>query len=311
MSKIFVTGGAGFLGSYVVDQLVAEGHEVHIVDHFQKEKRCYINEAARVHKLDFADEKMHELLLAERPDAVIHLAAQISVTHSIAHPVDDAEQNIIKSVRFAKWCQETGVQRFVFASSGGAIYGDHPEHPTSLLIDASPLCPYGLAKQAVERYLGYLHETFGMGYVAVRFANLYGPRQQANSGEGNVICVYLSRMLGSGEPFVIFGEGDATRDYLHARDAANVLCKAVTSSFSGVVNAGTATEVSVRQLADELMRLHGTDYPVIYKPFRSGEVFRSSIDYSSAKAALHWEPQISFADGLAETYAWYKKEFGS
>lgn len=312
MATMLITGGAGFLGSHVADLYAAKGDRVIIVDHHKRDKLRFLPKGAEVHRLDFTDPYVRDIILEARPDVVFHLAAQISVTKSVIFPTEDAKRNIVASLRFLAWCKEAGVGKIVFASSGGAIYGDHPVRPTPLVENAQPLSPYGIGKQAFEHYLHSAEAVHGMPWVSVRFSNLYGPRQQVAKpiGEGNVISLFLDKLLVTGEPFTVFGDGTASRDYLHVNDAAHVLEKAAAGSVSGVVNAGTGSEVTVNELIAELFRLHGSEHPIVFAPNRPGEVYRSIIDPTSARELLGWQPVVPMSEGLKETYAWYKATFG-
>ena len=313
MATILITGGAGFLGSHLADLFAAQGDRVIIVDHHKREKLRFLPESAEVHKLDFTDPHVREVIMDTHPDVVFHIAAQISVTKSVIFPIEDAKRNVVASIRFLEWCKDAGVGKVVFASSGGAIYGDHPLRPTPLLHDAQPLSPYGVGKQAFEHYLQSAEATHKTPWVSVRFSNLYGPRQQVAKpiGEGNVVSLFLDKLLVTKEPFTIFGDGSASRDFLHVSDAVSVLAKAASTAFSGLVNAGSGKEVSVKELVAHLMRIHGSEHPFIHAPVRPGEVYRSIIDPQSAKELLDWEAKVTFADGIQETYEWYKKTFGS
>lgn len=308
--KVLVTGGAGFIGSHLVDALVARGHEVIVVDHHKREKLRYPNPAATLHKVDFRDAMVEEVLQRERPDAICHLAAQISVTRSIANPVHDAQKNLIDSLHLLDAARRAGVRRFIFSSSGGAIYGDHPQRPTPLLHDTLPNTPYGIGKQMFEQYLAQSHKQHGTEYVSLRFANIYGPRQQATRGgeEGNVISIFLSKLI-SGEPIVIYGDGAASRDYVYVDDAVDAFLRALDSTYVGPVNVSTGRETSVRMLYDLLTAAHGGGHPLVHEPYRHGETLRSVLAYDSAKEHLGWEPKTVFADGLEKTYTWFMKAF--
>ncbi|MBI1908350.1 NAD-dependent epimerase/dehydratase family protein [Candidatus Uhrbacteria bacterium] len=308
--KILVTGGAGFIGSHLVDALVARGDEVIVVDHYQREKLRYPNPAATTYKCDFRDPAVGDILANERPDAVCHLAAQISVTHSIAHPIADARRNIIDALHFLDLAHRAGVRKFVFSSSGGAIYGDHPVRPTPLLHDTFPNTPYGVSKQMFEHYLAQYWEQYGLPYVSLRFANVYGPRQQAarQGDEGNVISVFLHRML-DGRPVIIYGDGTASRDYVFVHDAVDAFVRALSTGYVGPVNISTGKETSVRALYDVLVGIHGDPHPLSHEPYRHGETVRSVLSYDSAKTHLDWEPMTSLEDGLKATYDWFMETF--
>ncbi len=204
------------------------------------------------------------------------------------------------------------MRKIVFASSGGAIYGDHPKRPTPLFEQAQPLSPYGVAKQSLEWYLGHFYQQHGLQYVSLRFSNLFGPRQQVVKpmGEGNVISLFLDRILVTGEPITIFGDGSSSRDFLYVDDAVEVILQALNQPYVGVVNVGTGKATTVQRLYDLLTELHGATHPVIHESYRKGEVIHSVIHAGSAKKLLHCKPKVTLKQGLKRTYLWYKKHFG-
>lgn len=308
--KVLVTGGAGFIGSHLVDALIMLGHDVVVVDHFKRAKLRYPNPAARVYKMDFHDPRMEDVLREERTDAICHLAAQISVTSSIQNPLADAQRNIVDGLQFLDLARRSGVNKIVFSSSGGAIYGDHPLRPTPLLHDILPNTPYGVSKQMFEYYLEQCYAEYGLPYVSLRFANVYGPRQQATrlGEEGNVISIFLGRLL-TGDPVVIYGDGTASRDYVFVADAVDAFVRALDATYVGPVNVSTGKETSVRSLYDLLTDIHGVVHPLQHQPYRHGETVRSVLDYDSAKTHLAWEPRTSLESGLKETYAWFMDAF--
>lgn len=309
--KILVTGGAGFVGSHLVDACVARGDEVIVIDHHKKEKKRFPNQRAKIYKIGITDPSIKTIIAQERPDAVCHLAAQISVTRSVADPIHDADVNIVSSLPLLEYASELGVKKFVFASSGGAIYGDHGVLPTPELQDAKPISPYGVAKQMFEYYLQSFYQTRGMPYVALRFSNIFGPRQMMHDeGEGSVMAIFLSRLL-TGDPVTIFGDGSATRDFVFVKDAVRAFLHALDSDHVGVVNISTGREVSVQELWDALQEIHGAEHRVLYAPDRPGEITRSVLARDLAREKLGWEPQTSFEEGLRETYNWFMDEFGS
>ncbi len=310
--KILVTGGEGFLGSHIVDALVARGDEVIAVDHHAREKVRYPNPGARMIYARFGNPVIRDVLLRERPDAIVHVAAQISVTKSIRDPLYDAQTNIADAVNLLTWAREAGVPRFVFASSGGAIYGDHPVRPTPILENPEPLSPYGIGKFGFEKYLESSQRNGGPAAISLRFSNFYGPRQQISksSGEGNVVTLFLHRILVSKEPITIFGQGDASRDYVYVTDAVDAILRAIKSPVTGPVNIGTGTGVSVHELADLLMEIHGDPHVLNYEPYRAGEVYHSILDASSGSELLGWKPKMELREGLKRTYEWYKETFG-
>jgi UDP-glucose 4-epimerase len=308
--KILVTGGAGFVGSHLVDGLVEAGHDVVVVDHYQREKIRYSNEQAVVYKMDFNDARMVEMLENEKPEVICHLAAQISVTKSIKNPVFDADRNIIDAVQLLERARLAGVKKIIFASSGGAIYGDYGVRPTPLVYDSCPATPYGVSKQALENYLAAYYKTHGLPYIALRFANIYGPRQQASKlgEEGNVISIFLNRLL-TGQPVTIFGDGSASRDYLFVKDAVQAFICALESDYVGAVNVSTTEETTVQELFGKIVVIHGANHPVGYEPFRAGETMRSVLDNASAKELLGWRPMVGLDAGLKQTYDWFMATF--
>lgn len=309
--KVVVTGGAGFIGSHLVDALVERGDDVIVIDHYKREKLRFENHGARVHRVSFGHESVKQIFADERPEVVVHLAAQISVTASIIDPIDDAQRNIIESLKLLNIAERSGCKRFVFISSGGAIYGDHPVRPTPVIDDAFPLSPYGVAKFGFEHYLAGIKPGSGMRTIVLRFANIFGPRQQLKStGEGNVMALYLARII-TGEPVVIFGDGSATRDYVFVRDAVNAILAAMHGDAIGIVNIGTGVGTTVQEVYDTIMDIHGKKHPLRYEPLRKGEVLHSVIDPSTGYSMLGWRANVSFREGMEEMYAWFMQTFGN
>jgi len=270
--KVVITGGAGFLGSHLVDALIARGDEAVVIDHHVKEKHRFPNPKSKIHKVSFGDPSVKELL-----------------------------QSAV----------DAGVKKIVFASSGGAIYGDHPKRPTPLLEKAQPLSPYGVAKQSFEWYLEHFYQQHGLQYVSLRFSNLFGPRQQVAKpmGEGNVISLFLDRVLVTGEPLTIFGDGTSSRDFLYVDDAVDAILRSLDQPVTGIINVGTGKATTVNSLYEQVTELHGSAHPIKHEPYRKGEVLHSVIHPGSAKKLLNWKPKVSFKKGLKRTYAWYKQHF--
>lgn len=310
---ILVTGGLGFVGSHLTDALVQEGHRVIVIDHQQKTKIRFFNPQATYYALPFADPGVKDMLQAEKPEVVFHLAAQISVTASINDPLDDAERNLVESVQFLSWLVESGVKKVVFASSGGAIYGDHPLRPTPEVFDAEPLSPYGITKQSYEWYLAQAAEQHGVTVVTLRFSNLYGPRQQVTKpmGEGGVVPLFLEKLLVTHEPLTVFGDGQATRDFLYIDDVIVAFLRTLEVNDSGTVNVASGQSISVNGLIELLLKIHGQQHAVNREPYRQGEVEHSHLDPAEAKKFLGWQPSVSLAEGLRRTYEWYQQTFAS
>ncbi len=304
--KIFVTGGAGFVGSHLVDRLVSLKHEVVIIDHHKAKKERFINPGASVYKIAVGDEGLEEVFKKEKPDVIFHLAAQISVTASVDDPVNDAQINVLDSVHLLDLAAKYDVKRFIFASSGGAIYGDHPVRPTPEDLNAFPLSPYGVAKQTVEHYLQHFSEQRGLSSVTLRFSNIYGPRQQMVGGYAGVMPIFISRLL-SGEPVTIFGDGSSTRDYVFVDDAVDAFVAAMNSEVTGIMNISTGKETSVLELWNAFKVIHGTDHVMEHAADRPGEVQRSQLLAKLAEEVLNWKPETSIDEGLQKTYDWFKE----
>lgn len=306
--KVLITGGAGFIGSHLVDRLIDEGHEVVVVDHYQKTKQRFPNTQATVYKIGFGADEVLQVFTEEKPDAVCHLAAQISVTKSVAEPAYDAKVNILDSIALLDAARKSGVQKFVFASSGGAIYGDHPVRPTPELMDAQPLSPYGLSKQAFERYLAIYCKRHGMQPIVLRLANAYGPRQLPG-GEAAVIPLFLRELMTNGQAR-IFGDGSSSRDFVYIDDITNAFVQALQSSYTGTANIASGKETSVLDLLNALKEIHGELHEHAHEPDRAGEIKHSVLDPSHAKEAFGWEAKTSLRDGLKKTYDWFKQHLG-
>lgn len=306
--KTVVTGGAGFLGSHLVDRLVAEGHKPIVIDHYRQDKLRFPNAKAKVYKMRFGDDAVGEVLEKERPDAVFHLAAQISVTYSVEHPIKDAQTNIMDALRLLDHAIKAGVGKMVFVSSGGAIYGDHPVTPTPEVMDAKPISPYGIHKQAFEHYLDGLQHRGDIDVSIVRPANFYGPRQQVKGGSGAVVPIFLSKIF-NGEEALIFGEGASTRDYVYVKDGIDAFMKALQTSTHEPVNIATGEEVSILKLWEILSSIHDGETVKRHEPSRPGEIEKSCLHPGRAEKILGWRATTPLEQGLRETYDWFKKTY--
>lgn len=303
--KILVTGGAGFIGSHLVDRLVNLGHEVQIIDQQRSKRKRFLNPGAVIHKMTIKSPQVKRVFEEFKPDIVFHLAAHISVTASVADPIMDAEINIVNALSLLEIGKKSGVKKFVFTSSGGAIYGDHPLRPTPELMDVSPLSPYGIAKQSFEHYLDHYSHVHNMQSVTLRFSNVYGPRQQVVGGYAGVIPVFISRLL-NGQEITIFGDGSSSRDYIYVEDAVNALVSALDCNATGVINVSTGKETSILDLWTALKIIHGMDHPMKHMPSRPGEVSRSVLLSKKAEKELEWVAKTSLKKGLENTYNWFK-----
>ena len=299
--RALVTGGAGFIGSHLVDALVEAGHEVVVVDDLSSGRRENLQWAlargARLIRADVrAANRMRRLLRSVRPEVVFHLAAQIDVSRAVADPLFDATANVLGTIAVLDAACACGARRFVLASTGGAIYGDAEQIPTPEHATIAPLSPYGAAKAAAEQYVALYERLHGLSTMSLRLANVYGPRQGA-SGEGGVIARYCrARIAGVAAP--VYGDGLQTRDYVHVHDVAAAFVAAGEGATAGPLNVGTSTETTVLDLIARLgLRPE-------FRPVRPGEVRRSCLDAGAARQVLGWSPRVSLADGLADTLAW-------
>jgi UDP-glucose 4-epimerase len=302
--KILLTGGAGFIGSWVAERYIKEGHNVLILDDLSTGRMENIPESAAFIKCDIRDDDAVRRAFAEfRPDVVNHHAAQIDVRKSVEDPAYDASVNIIGTIRLLESSVKSGVKRFIFASTGGAIYGEPANIPADEKTPPMPISAYGTSKYAVEKYLEYYRHIYSLDSVALRYANVYGPRQNPH-GEAGVIAIFCSRIL-TGKACTIFGDGEQTRDYVYAGDVARANLSAL-SSPSGSYNIGTQIETSVNGLISELVAASGIKFPVDYADARAGEVGRISLDVRLAGKVLDWAPSVFLAKGIKETWEWFK-----
>jgi UDP-glucose 4-epimerase len=300
--RAIVTGGAGFIGSHVVDALVSRGDEVAVVDSLVHGSRENVNERAELHVRDIR-EPLDDLFDAVRPEAVFHLAAQADVRVSVERPVDDAEVNVLGTVRILEAARGHGAQ-VVFASTGGAIYGECVEAARENS-PRQPISPYGTAKLAAEEYLAAYNRLYGTRHVSLRYGNVYGPRQDPH-GEAGVVAIFLGA-LSRGEQARIFGDGSQTRDYVYVGDVALATTSAVGQD-AGVFNVGTGRESSVVELYELCARVAGSDLQAEHAPARLGELQRSFLDPERARSELGWSAMVDLEDGLRATWDWIGKK---
>jgi len=305
--KVLVTGGAGFIGSHIVDKLIEKGFEVFIIDNLSTGKRENINEKAKFVCGDINDERLLNNLFKENNFSYIfHLAAQISVSNSVREPVKDAQVNIIGSLKLIKKSIESGVKKIIFSSTGGAIYGEAETFPTTEEVFPKPVSPYAIAKFSVENYLRFAKREFGLNYTILRYSNVYGPRQDP-CGEAGVVAIFSSRML-QNKNTIIFGDGKYIRDYVFVSDVAQANIKAMENGDGRIFNISTAKGTSVIELFQILKELTGYRKAPFYKPEREGDVRKSVLSYEKAKRELKWEPKINIDEGLKSTVEWFKEK---
>jgi UDP-glucose 4-epimerase len=293
--RAVVTGGAGFIGSHVVDALLARGDEVHVLDNLSKGRRERVAEGATLHEADIRDPDV--VFEETRPEIVLHLAAQADVRVSVERPDYDADVNVGGTVRILEAARRHDAQ-IVFASTGGAIYGEC-DGPAPETAERRPLAPYGTSKLCGEEYLATWNRLYGTSHVALRFGNVYGPRQEPH-GEAGVVAIFMGLLHDGGTP-KIFGDGSQTRDYVYVGDVVRAMLAALGHS-GGVFNIGTGTETSVVELYDGIQRVAGIERKPELAPARLGELQRSVLDVALAARELNWRPERSLDDGLAETW---------
>lgn len=306
MQRILITGGAGFIGSHVADRLVAAGHEVAVVDNLSTGRREFVPAAAQFFPCDIKDEKTFALILDWGPQVIIHHAAQMSVQVSVKDPVLDAQDNILGSLNLLQAAARVRVRKFIFASTGGAIYGDDAPVPARETDPPRPESPYGIAKLSVEHYLHFYHREYGIVPVCLRYANVYGPRQNG-LGEAGVVAIFTEKLL-AGEQPVINGDGLQTRDFTYVGDIVDANLKALDHPEAGIFNIGTGRETDILTIYLILQKLTGSPRGPVHGPGKPGEQRRSVLYYDLARQVLGWNPQVSLEEGLARTVAAFKGE---
>lgn len=311
MARALVTGGAGFIGSHVAERLLAEGHEVHVLDDLSAGRGENVPRQAPFHQLDITSPAAARLLEGVDFDLIVHCAAQMDVRKSVAHPVFDAVTNVAGTLNLLEAIRAGGRRpRFVYTSTGGALYGDFERPPHEETVPKDPSSPYGVSKLAVEYYLAYYGREHGLEYASLRFGNVYGPRQDPHSGAG-VIGIFCDRIL-EGKALTVFGDGLQTRDYTYVSDIVDAAWLAATRPLppadrvdARAFNVGTMVGTSMLEVAALLQRAAGTELPVEFAPARTGEQQASFVDIEKARRLLGWEPRVTLADGLAFTYEWF------
>ncbi|MBA2443329.1 MAG: NAD-dependent epimerase/dehydratase family protein [Rubrobacter sp.] len=301
--RVLVTGGAGFIGSHVADRLLEHGHELAVVDDLSTGQRENVPEGAHFYERDVRS-GCREVFEEFRPQALCHQAAQMDVRRSVAEPAFDADVNVLGTIRLLESCVSYGVGKVVFASTGGAVYGEQEEFPAAEEHPQYPLSPYGVSKLAAERYLYYYHLQHGLSYAALRYANVYGPRQDPH-GEAGVVAIFCGN-LAAGRVSRINGTGEQTRDYVYVGDVARANALALEGEPpSGAYNIGTARETGVNELYETLRQLCGRELAPEYGPAKPGEQLRSSVSPQRAARTLGWKPETGLAEGLDETLRYF------
>jgi UDP-glucose 4-epimerase len=300
--KVLVTGGAGFIGSHIVDQLLAIGHQVAVIDNMSSGKETNLNPKAAFYRMDMENKKIQEVFQREKPDVIIHQAAQTVVQTSVQEPVYDAHMNILGTINLLEAARLHGVKKFIYASSA-AVYGDPQYVPIDERHSIGPLSGYGISKYTPEQYLRIYQQMYGLEFTILRYANVYGIRQDPR-GEGGVISIFIDKALGQ-TPFTIFGDGEQTRDYIYVEDVARANISALHAGDSEVFNIGTGVHTTLNQLVKKLQEISGQSLETIYENERLGDIKHSYFTVNKAKNGLHWTPVVSLDDGLRKTYQYY------
>lgn len=303
--KLLVTGGAGFIGSHVTDALIEKGHEVVVVDNLLMGKLENVHPKAKFVLMDIRAKEIAKLFSMEQFDAVFHLAAQMDVRKSVEDPVFDAEVNVLGTLNLLQNAVRYHVKKIIFASTGGAVYGEQREFPCTEDHPTQPVSPYGITKLTVEKYLYFYAVEYGLRYVTLRLANVYGPRQNPH-GEAGVVAIFTGKLLSGGEP-IINGDGKQTRDYVYVGDVVEANLRALEYPENDVFNIGTGIETDVNRIFHLLNQLTNRNMEEKHGPPKPGEQRRSVIDYKKAKRLMGWEPKVSLEEGLKRTVEYFKK----
>ncbi|WP_159881293.1 NAD-dependent epimerase/dehydratase family protein [Paenibacillus puerhi] len=303
--KAIVTGGAGFIGSHLVDALADSGAEVHVLDNLCTGHSSYVNKQATLHRHAVESLEAKELIVRLRPDVIFHLAAQADVQQSLKTPAYDAQVNVLGTLNMLEACREGGVRKLVFASTSG-VYGDLQKERIEEDDPVAPISFYALSKLAGELYIRLFHRLFGLSYTILRYGNVYGPRQQAK-GEGGVVALFTDK-LRLNQPLRIYGDGEQTRDFIFVKDVVRANMACIGQGDQQTFHVGTGRPVTVNTLVRELERLSGTSLAVTYDPPRPGDIRHSCLDNRKIIGTLSWQPSYDIASGLRETYDYVKSD---
>ncbi len=304
MTKILVTGGAGFIGSHIVDRLIEESHKVVVIDNLSTGSKKNLNKKAKFYNLNICNAKLADVFKKGKFDYVFHLAAQIDVRKSVKDPQGSAKDNILGSLNILENCRINKVKKIIFTSTGGAVYGDADVIPTSESYPELPLSPYGIEKLAVDKYLNYYYKVFKLPYISLRLGNIYGPKQNSK-GEAGVVAIFANKMI-KGENPVINGPGKNTRDFVYVSDIVEANILAMQSEKTGVYNIGTGEETNINTIFRNLKKLLNSDCKEIHGEAKQGEQKRSCLKNEKAKKDLNWKPKVKIEEGLQKTVNWFK-----
>lgn len=306
--KILVTGGAGFIGSHVTDAFINQGHDVVVIDNLSSGNTENINPKAKFYEVDIRNkEKINQIFETEQFDVIDHHAAQMDVRKSVADPIFDAENNILGTINLLEASAKTNVKKVIFISTGGAIYGEQDYFPADEQHPLRPLSPYGITKLTGEKYLHFYYHTYNLSYVILRYANIYGPRQNPH-GEAGVVAIFTTKMLNQEQP-IINGDGKQTRDYVYVGDVVNANVKALTYDKIDYFNIGTDIETDVNEIFRTINELTGGQTDEIHGQAKPGEQLRSVLNWNKAKESLDWSPQTNLKAGLKNTVEFFRKKY--
>jgi UDP-glucose 4-epimerase len=305
MARILVTGGAGFIGSHVADRLIAMGHDVAVVDNLSTGRREFVHPQATFYQYDIKSTEAAALIRSWQPAALVHHAAQMNVRFSVADPVADARENILGSLNLLQAAVEGQVKKIIFASTGGAIYGDEAPIPAVETDSPWPDSPYGIAKLAVEHYLRYYQREYGLASINLRYANVYGPRQNG-LGEAGVVAIFIEKFLAEQQP-IINGDGLQTRDFVYVDDVVAANLMALDYPHSGTFNIGTGRETDILTIYLKLQELAYSPLDPVHGPGKPGEQRRSALEVSLAREKMGWQPRVSLEEGLALTFSAFRQ----
>lgn len=297
--KVLVTGGAGFIGSHVVDSLIEDGHTIVVVDDLSTGKREHVNAQASFYHLDIRSPDLSQVFAQERPEVINHHAAQVDVRRSVVDPLFDADVNVVGSLNLLECARAHGVRKMVYASTGGAAYGEPQYLPCDENHPLNPICPYGVSKLAVEHYLYLYGLGHGLEYTILRYPNVYGPRQDP-FGEGGVVAIFARQMV-DGQQVIINGSGEQERDFVYVADVVRANMVAIAEGGRQVYNLGTGVGTSINELFTTMKGLTGYAREPVHGPPKPGETFRIYLDAEKARRELGWEPVVTLEEGLRET----------
>jgi len=312
--KVLVTGGAGFVGSHLVDRLIGEGYKVIVIDNLSSGRKDNLrpeyfkgkNPALRFYKIDICDPKISEIFRKEKPEFVFHFAAHIEARESVKDPIFDAQVNILGSINILENCRKFNIKKIIFSSSGGEIYGAAKKIPTSENYSPCPLSPYGAGKLAVEKYLDVYYYLFNLPYVALRYGNIYGPRQNPN-GEAGVIAIFTNKMLKNEQAF-LHGNGKQSKDYIFIEDVIEATFLSFKRKFTGIINIGTAKETSVLEIFKKIKALTQSKTREKHIPLPPCSFKRGCLSIKKAKREINWQPKYNLERGLKITVEWFRSK---